>query len=119
MKSETSDLEKFLTNKLESEIAAFGDGITEFHTRDLEALLELIENKNKEIERLKSQEPRWQPVDPNNLPKGEVLGTDGTRIVLGCLERFVGDSVVLENNDAGLYNCTHYFNTKNINNPTK
>ena len=44
MKAE--DIESFLTGKLISEISNFGDGTTEFHTRDLDKILEIINCKN-------------------------------------------------------------------------
>ena len=44
MKAE--DIESFLTEKLISEISNFGDGTTDFHTRDLAKILEIINCKN-------------------------------------------------------------------------
>ena len=41
--------EKFLREKLESEISSFGDGNTEFHTRDLEHLLKCLDHKDEII----------------------------------------------------------------------
>jgi len=45
---QTTELEKFLRDKLESEIQNFGDGITEFHTRDLNQLINILDSKDKE-----------------------------------------------------------------------
>lgn len=42
--------EEFLREKLESEITSFGDGTTEFHTRDIEHLLKCLEEKDDRIE---------------------------------------------------------------------
>jgi hypothetical protein len=44
--------EQFLREKLESEISSFGDGTTEFHTRDIEHLLKCLEEKDSEIHEL-------------------------------------------------------------------
>ena len=41
--------EEFLRNKLENEIGYFGDGNTEFHTRDLEHLLKCMDDKDEII----------------------------------------------------------------------
>ena len=41
--------EEFLRDKLESEIQAFGDGTTQFHTRDLEHLLQCLDDKDERI----------------------------------------------------------------------
>lgn len=41
--------EQFLRDKLESEIATFGDGTTEFHTRDVQHLLQCLDKKDEEI----------------------------------------------------------------------
>ena len=46
--------EEFLREKLESEIGSFGDGTTEFHTRDVAHLLKCLEEKDSEIHELKS-----------------------------------------------------------------
>lgn len=46
--------EEFLREKLESEISAFGDGTTEFHTRDIEHLLKCLDEKDNEINELKA-----------------------------------------------------------------
>jgi len=46
------DLERFLRDKLESEVATFGDGMTEFHTRDLEQLLKILDSKDEIIRNL-------------------------------------------------------------------
>ena len=46
--------EQFLREKLESEISSFGDGTTEFHTRDIEHLLKCLEAKDLEIHELKA-----------------------------------------------------------------
>lgn len=48
-------LEKFLRDKLESEIQSFGDGNTEFHTRDLEQLINILDGKDDQISELKEQ----------------------------------------------------------------
>lgn len=39
--------EQFLREKLESEISSFGDGTTEFHTRDIEHLLKCLDDKDE------------------------------------------------------------------------
>lgn len=46
--------EEFLREKLESEIQNFGDGTTEFHTRDIEHLLKCLDGKDDEIRELKA-----------------------------------------------------------------
>ena len=46
--------EQFLIEKLESEIQSFGDGTTEFHTRDIEHLCKCLDDKDDEIRELKS-----------------------------------------------------------------
>ena len=46
--------EQFLIEKLESEISSFGDGITEFHTRDIQHLCKCLSDKNDEIRELKA-----------------------------------------------------------------
>lgn len=46
--------EQFLREKLESEIQSFGDGTTEFHTRDIEHLCKCLDDKDDEITELKS-----------------------------------------------------------------
>lgn len=46
--------EDFLREKLESQIATFGDGSTEFHTRDIQHLLDCLDNKDIEIKELKA-----------------------------------------------------------------
>lgn len=45
-------LEQFLREKLESEIGIFGDGTTEFHTRDLQQLLCILDKKDEKIQEL-------------------------------------------------------------------
>lgn len=45
-------LETFLREKLQSEISVFGDGTTEFHTRDLEQLLLILDAKDQKIAEL-------------------------------------------------------------------
>lgn len=47
--------EQFLREKLESEVAAFGNGTTEFHTVDLEYLLKCLEAKDTEIAEYKTK----------------------------------------------------------------
>lgn len=44
--------EKFLREKLESEISSFGDGMAEFHTRDIELLLHCLDEKDEQIVKL-------------------------------------------------------------------
>jgi len=56
----------------------------------------------------------WQPIDPNNLPNGEVLATDGAEIAIGYLQRFINDSAIIENKNEVLYNCTHYIDINKI-----
>ena len=46
--------EQFLRDKLESEIQNFGDGSTEFHTRDIEHLCKCLDEKDSEIHELKA-----------------------------------------------------------------
>lgn len=46
--------EQFLIEKLQSEISSFGDGTTEFHTRDIEHLLTCLDEKDSEIKELKA-----------------------------------------------------------------
>lgn len=41
--------EKFLREKLISEVSIFGDGTTEFHTRDLQHLLQCLDHKDEII----------------------------------------------------------------------
>ncbi len=41
--------EEFLREKLESEISSFGDGTTEFHTRDIQHLLKCLDDKDEII----------------------------------------------------------------------
>jgi len=41
--------EEFLREKLASEISNFGDGTTEFHTRDIEHLLKCLDEKDDKI----------------------------------------------------------------------
>lgn len=45
----TLTAEKFLREKLESEISSFGDGTTAFHTRDIQHLLECLDEKDNLI----------------------------------------------------------------------
>lgn len=47
--------EEFLREKLESEISSFGDGITEFHTKDVQHLLQCLYDKDEEIRQTKDQ----------------------------------------------------------------
>lgn len=47
--------EEFLREKLESEIQAFGDGTTEFHTRDIEHLLKCLDQKDERIKHTEMQ----------------------------------------------------------------
>lgn len=47
--------EAFLREKLESEIASFGDGTTEFHTRDVEHLLKCLDDKDESIRHTEEQ----------------------------------------------------------------
>lgn len=49
MKAKTMTAETFLREKLESEIQSFGDGTTEFHTRDIEHLLKCLDDKDESI----------------------------------------------------------------------
>ncbi len=44
--------EEFLREKLASEISSFGDGTTEFHTRDVEHLLKCLDEKDKTIKQI-------------------------------------------------------------------
>ena len=50
----TVTAEQFLREKLESEIESFGDGTTEFHTRDIQHLLHCLDEKDEQILELKS-----------------------------------------------------------------
>lgn len=45
--------EKFLRDKLSSEIKLFDNGVEEFHTRDINHLLKCLDDKDKKIEALK------------------------------------------------------------------
>lgn len=47
--------EEFLRDKLQSEIAEFGDGTTEFHTRDVAHLLQCLEDKDVRIKHTELQ----------------------------------------------------------------
>lgn len=47
--------EEFLLKKLENKISFFGDGNTEFHTRELTHLLKCFYEKNQLIEKLKQE----------------------------------------------------------------
>jgi hypothetical protein len=47
--------EEFLREKLASEISNFGDGTTEFHTRDIEHLLKCLDEKDEQIKDAQSQ----------------------------------------------------------------
>ena len=47
--------EAFLREKLESEIQTFGDGTTEFHTRDVEHLLKCLDDKDERIKHTEMQ----------------------------------------------------------------
>lgn len=58
-------LETFLREKLESEIQVFGDGNTEFHTRDLEQLLDILEEKDEQIRGLKESLSKSKAVKTN------------------------------------------------------
>jgi len=44
--------EDFLRKKLEDDISSFGDGVTEFHTRDINHLLICLGDKDLAIEKL-------------------------------------------------------------------
>jgi len=44
--------EQFLREKLESQISEFGDGTTEFHTRDVEHLLKCLDEKDEQNKEL-------------------------------------------------------------------
>jgi hypothetical protein len=47
--------EEFLRDKIESEIADFGDGTKEFHTRDIEHLCHCLDSKDARIKELEEQ----------------------------------------------------------------
>ncbi len=47
--------EEFLREKLESEISSFGDGTSEFHTRDIEHLLKCLDVKDERIREVENQ----------------------------------------------------------------
>lgn len=47
--------EEFLREKLETEIGSFGDGTTEFHTRDIEHLLLCLDDKDEKIRQLEDK----------------------------------------------------------------
>jgi hypothetical protein len=47
--------EAFLREKLESEISLFGDGTTEFHTRDINHLLKCLDDKDQRISALREE----------------------------------------------------------------
>lgn len=55
--------EDFLIEKLEDEIATFGNGITEFHTKDLEHLLNCLHDKNSIIKQKEKQLYREQSTE--------------------------------------------------------
>ena len=44
--------EQFLREKLESEISSFGDGTNEFHTREIQHLLQCLDEKDNKISNL-------------------------------------------------------------------
>lgn len=44
--------EQFLREKLETEISSFGDGKTEFHTREIQHLLLCLDEKDNKIKEL-------------------------------------------------------------------
>ena len=73
---------------------------------------------NKLHEVLEKSYMKWIPIDPDNLPKGEVLaanlepGTHGySEKLLGYL-RFIesgqGETVICEDDQQLIYGCTHY-----------
>lgn len=68
---EKKTLESFLRDKLESEIQAFGDGNTEFHTRDLEQLIHILDGKDDQIQELKKQ--LEEQTSPMALPTEEII----------------------------------------------
>jgi len=47
--------EEFLREKLESEISSFGDGMKEFHTRDVQHLLQCLQDKDERIKQTEEQ----------------------------------------------------------------
>ena len=49
------NLETFLRDKLQSEIESFGDGNTEFHTRDLEQLIRILDEKDKLVNTMETE----------------------------------------------------------------
>lgn len=59
-KNKTAD--EFLIEKLISEISVFGDGITEFHTRDLSHLVNSFQEQKLEIENLKNEIKRLNEI---------------------------------------------------------
>lgn len=65
MSNEKHTLESFLREKLASEIQTFGDGTTEFHTRDLDQLLQILDDKDERIRELEEKLSPKQSV-PNN-----------------------------------------------------
>ena len=46
--------EQFLREKLESEISSFGDGTNEFHTREIQHLLQCLDEKDNKIKEIEN-----------------------------------------------------------------
>jgi hypothetical protein len=55
--------------------------------------------------------PKWLPIDVNNLPKGEVLATDGVSVLYGKISLSGIVPIVFKSGDWP-YEVTHYMNIK-------
>ncbi len=75
--------EQFLREKLESEISSFGDGTTEFHTRDIEHLLKCLEEKDNEIHEFKNTKPLIEEIEQQKMQcsvyHNDILNLEGEK----------------------------------------
>jgi hypothetical protein len=57
---------------------------------------------------------KWQPVDPENLPTGEVLARNKTDVLVGVLYKSDQLGVVCDTDEVDLNYVTHYITTENL-----
>jgi len=84
MKTELT-AEAFLRQKLESEIQDFGDGNTKFHTRDLEHLLECLDEKDQQTASLREENEKLTEINNSMAEKVTYLTMRNLQLI-GCAD---------------------------------
>lgn len=61
----------------------------------------------------------WKPIDPDNLPEGEVLGYSPQGLHIGDLNRLSNGEIIVAGDYSSLLNVSHYIPLSEIPLPTE